>query len=224
MQNINPDLFYPFIKVLLEVNKDINLISREVKPEEVFAKHINDSVKITDFFDFSNVKTLLDIGSGGGLPGIPLAIELPHVQVTLLDSTEKKMRAAQKIADDMKLKNVTVISGRTEELGHNQTLRGNFDIVTARAVAELPVILEYALPFVKIGGYFVAYKGKNYQAELSESKKAMDTLSAKLANIYTYELPDNLGERVYIVYKKISGTPKNYPRNIGVPKKTPLKS
>ncbi|MDP4007563.1 MAG: 16S rRNA (guanine(527)-N(7))-methyltransferase RsmG [Candidatus Peregrinibacteria bacterium] len=224
MTEIDKSLFEPFMKTLLQANKDINLISREIKEEEdLFVKHIYDSVKIIDFFDFSNSVTLLDIGSGGGIPGIPLAIALPHLKITLMDSVEKKMRRAKSITEELKLNNVKILIGRTEEKGHDPNFRESFDIVTARAVAELPVLLEYALPFVKVGGYFIAYKGRNHQEELSESKTALYTLGAKLTDVFSYDLPNDLGQRVYIICKKISDTPEKYPRKIGIPKKTPLK-
>ncbi len=215
-------IFQPFIDAILKVNKDINLISRDINEEEFFKKHIVDSVKLLDFFDFSNSKTLLDIGAGGGIPGIPLAIALPDIKVTLFDSVEKKMRASQQIIDEIGIKNVKTLVGRTEEKGHQNGLRESFDIVTARAVASLPTLLEYALPFVKVGGHFIAYKGKNFKEELSNSKYAMDTLGGKLADLFKYELPDSTGERAYIVFEKIKPTPEKYPRRVGIPKKTPL--
>lgn len=205
MNEIKRELFEPFIKKLLEANKTINLISRATNPDEIFSKHIYDSLKIADFLDFSKIKNILDIGSGGGIPGIPLAIAFPEIKVTLLDSTGKKMRAAKQIATDLNLKNVTTITGRAEEKAFDPNLREKFDVVTARAVAKLPELLKYAMPFVKIGGFFVAYKGRNYEEELSQSKNAIRIFGAKLSKIHKYTLLDNLGERVYIIFENTHG-------------------
>lgn len=201
MSEIKRELFEPFIKKLLELNKSVNLISRTTNPDEIFSKHIYDSLKITDFLDFSKIKNILDIGSGGGIPGIPLAIAFPEIKVTLLDSTGKKMHAAMIIAAELKLKNVSAITGRAEEKAFDPNLREKFDVVTARAVAKLPELLKYAMPFVKTGGHFVAYKGRNYKEELADSKKSLSKLGAKLSKIFPYALLDNLGERVYIIFE-----------------------
>ncbi|MBT6069012.1 16S rRNA (guanine(527)-N(7))-methyltransferase RsmG [Candidatus Peregrinibacteria bacterium] len=219
---MNKEKFLQFIESLFEVNQKINLISRETKKEDFFNKHIFDSVKILEYLDFSNVGTLLDIGSGGGIPGIPLAIELPNATVTLLDSTEKKMKAAKEILKEIGVENVKTAVGRIEELGHDPNFRESFDVVTARAVAPLPTLLEYALPFVKVGGHFIAYKSKNYSEELAICDEALKLLGGKLIATHEYTLPADSGERVYLVFEKIKETPEKYPRRIGVPKKSPL--
>ena len=222
MPEIHKEKFQPFIDALLKMNQDINLVARGMCEEEFFAKHVYDSVKLLEFFNFSGSKTLLDIGSGGGIPGIPLAIALPDLKVTLFDATEKKMKAAKHISDTLKLQNIRILVGRTEEKAHEENNREKFDIVTARAVASLPTLLEYALPFVKIGGYFIAYKGKNYEEELANSDNALKQLGGQLIQSYEYILPGSSEKRVYLIFQKVKKTPAKYPRKIGTPKKSPL--
>lgn len=213
-----------FVETLLTVNQNINLVSRDITQDEFYTKHIFDSVKIVDFFDFSGSHTLLDIGSGGGIPGIPLGIANPHLQITLLDSVQKKMKAAKQIADSLSLANVSTLSDRFEEVARDPNYRESFDIVTARAVSALPTLLEYALPFVKVGGYFIAYKGKNYKEELADAQNALKVfgINSHDIQIHTYTLPNDAGDRAYLVFHKTSPTPNKYPRQTGMPKKKPL--
>ena len=219
--NIDRSQFESFVDVLLEKNQHVNLVARGMSQSEFFDKHVYDSVKLSEYLNLSS-GNLLDIGAGGGLPGVPLAMLYPELHVTLLDSVGKKLDAVSDIVKNLELKNVAFLNGRTEELGHDTKYRAQFDFVTARAVAPLPVIIEYALPFLKVGGLFIAYKGPQFQEEVDASTHALSELGGKIVEIFTYDLPNDTGARAYVIIEKTAPTKKIYPRRIGVPKKSPL--
>lgn len=168
-----------------------------------------------------NAQKVLDIGTGGGYPGIPLAILLPDLQFTLTDSVGKKMDMIQRIITSSQLNNVVLSPGRCEELAHT-SMRESYDVVVSRAVAKWTTLLEYALPFVKVGGYLYAYQGNAVLAEISTSAETITLLGGVYQETITYKLPSEYGERNVICIKKISHTADIYPRAVGVPKKTPL--
>ncbi len=168
-------------------------------------------------------KKLLDLGTGGGFPLLPLAICLPDTQCTGLDATEKKINAIKKIVQELGLRNVDLLTGRAEELGQDSRLREQFDIVTSRAVAPLNVLLEYCAPFVKTGGRIVLWKSLSIDEELTDSLLARAELSCHLIDQFRYTLPDGFGERQLLVFEKASALSKKYPRAVGVPKKNPLR-
>lgn len=165
---------------------------------------------------------ILDLGTGGGFPLLPLAICLPHCSFVGLDSVQKKISAVNRIMNAMNITNVSLICGRAEELGHDQAHRGQYDIVLCRAVAEINVLLEYAAPFAKVGGHVLLWKSMMIEQELQNSLLARAELTCHLKGSHTYELAGNFGKRQILIFQKTSKTSDKYPREVGLPKKTPL--
>lgn len=211
--------------VFLAENKKLNL-SAFRSPEHCWVGNVLDSIAILQAFDeqkeLRGVTSLLDIGTGGGFPLLPLALCLPHVACTGLDATQKKIDAVRRITETMALPNVTLRCGRIESFAHNRDLREHFDLVTARAVAPLAVLLEYAVPFLKTGGLCAFWKSTKIADELAGSASAQKQLSAPFMRTFQYTLPDEWGDRTIVFFKKIAETSKDYPRRTGVPKQKPL--
>jgi len=214
-------LLEKFINLFVEKNQHINL-TKINDEEEFIIKHIIDSLLIGQIIDIKPNTQIADLGTGGGLPGIPLAILNPKCRFTLIDSVQKKIKCVDEFTSNLDINNVIGLSDRLETIGQNKKYREQFDTVIARALAPLPILLELALPLVRIGGIFVAMKGPSYLEELSRSVNAMKQIKIERPTIKTYELPDGMGKRYLLVFKKANPTPKGYPRNVGVPKKQPL--
>ena len=191
-----------FSEVFLEKNKVINLISKNDE-KVLFEKHIFDSLSIEKFFEKYNVKyagmNMLDIGTGGGFPSVPIASCYPEINVVGLDSIAKKIRAIEDFKNDLKLDNLTLINDRAENL------KTKYDIVVSRAVSRLDKVVEYAMPLLKDGGYFVCYKSKQVFDEIREAKEAIFKKKAELLEVIEYKLPlkENF-ERFLVVIKKKS--------------------
>lgn len=191
-----------FSEVFLEKNKVINLISKN-DAKVLFEKHIFDSLSIEKFFEKYNVKyagmSMLDIGTGGGFPSVPIAIYYPEINVVGLDSIAKKIRAIEDFKNDLKLDNLTLINDRAENL------KTKYDIVVSRAVSRLDKVVEYAMPLLKDGGYFVCYKSKQVFDEIREAKEAIFKKKAELLEVIEYKLPlEENFERFLVVIKKKS--------------------
>ena len=201
--------FEKYLELLLEWNEKFNLTAITDK-NEVEEKHFIDSIALVKFFDVKN-KTLLDVGSGAGFPGIPLAIVEPSLHVTLLESNGKRVSFLKEAVKQLKLTNVDIIQGRVEELG----LREKYDIVTARAVKELNILLELCFYLVKVGGYFIAYKSSSVDEEISNAKKAFKALQIDEFKKYDYSLPKSKNSRVFLGILKKNKTQKKYPRIYG---------
>lgn len=184
--------------------------------------NILDSLPLLDVLADRPVTSLLDVGTGGGFPLLPAAVCLPETRCVGVDSVGKKVDAVRRIAASAGLKNVEVIAGRTEELGQNPAYREQFDVVTARAVAELPVLLEYCSPFTKPGGRVILWKSLQIEEELKASLLARAELSCHLIAQHEYELPGDWGRRQLLVFEKTAPLSDKYPREVGVPKKHPL--
>lgn len=212
-------------RVFLEENKKLNLSAFRTE-EHCWIGNVLDSVAFLQAFDerpeLAQVRSLLDIGTGGGFPLMPLALCLPEAACTGIDSTQKKIDAVRRIVDAVQIPNVRLVCGRTEELGHDTTYRESFDLVTARAVAPLAVILEYAVPFLKVGGYCAFWKSTKVADEMAGSANAQKILSCPFAGTFTYALPDPWGERTIVFFKKTAATSADYPRKTGTPKQDPL--
>ena len=201
--------FEKYLELLLEWNEKFNLTAITDK-DEIEEKHFLDSILLLEFFGIRN-KSLLDVGSGAGFPGIPLAIAEPTLKVTLLEANGKKIIFLQEVVKQLNLSNVEVIQGRSEEL----KTREHYDVVTARAVKELNILLEISFHLVKVGGHFIAYKGPNAKEELANAKGALKELGAGGTVLLEYDLPKSQNSRVFLRILKKSETPKKYPRRYG---------
>jgi len=211
--------FFIIYKELIEWNNNFNLTSITSK-EEIEAKHFLDSLTLIKAVDLENVSTLLDIGSGAGFPGIPLKIAFPHLSVTLIDSTRKKVNFMNHVIEKLALKNIRAIFCRSEDLPKD--MRETFDVVTSRAVADLRVLCEYCMPYAKLNGLFVAYKGKDIQDEFDQAGNAISILGGKHERTVRLTLPGTDMIRNLIVIKKQDRTPSSFPRRAGMAKKNPL--
>lgn len=208
----------------MEWNKKFNLTSI-TGPEEVRLKHFQDSVTLSNAYDFlSGNPSVIDIGTGAGFPGIPLKILYPNIKLTLLDSVKKKTDFLEHIIQKLGLTDISVIRDRAEDFVKEH--REQYDVAVCRALAPLNVAVELCLPFVKTGGVFIAMKGKNAEAELKDAEKALDILGGRLERTLQIELAGNNGPekhlRRLIVIKKDGPTPGKYPRKAGIPQKRPL--
>lgn len=210
-----------FTDLLLEANKTFNLTAI-TNNEEIIIKHLLDSLLITCFPEYSSALQILDIGSGAGIPAIPLAIASPSKSILSIDSTQKKIYFQHNSTQALQLTNFLARWGRAEDLGKLPELREKFSIVTARAVAAINILVELALPFVQVGSYAILYKSKEYQIELQAAEKAIATLGGVVHRIVETELPNNFGYRSFIIIKKVKPTPISYPRQAGALKKKPL--
>ncbi len=213
------------MEVFLEENRNLNLSAFRT-PELCWPGNILDSVAFLQAFeaypDLKKVGRLLDIGTGGGFPLTPLARCLPDVQCTGIDATQKKVDAAERIIAAVGIPNVSLLCGRVESLAHNAEYREQFDLVTARAVAPLAVLLEYAVPFLRVSGLCAFWKSTKIAGELAETADAQKMLSAPYIGSFQYALPDKWGERTIVFFKKTAATPNDYPRRTGMPKQQPL--
>ncbi|OEF97562.1 16S rRNA methyltransferase G [Desulfuribacillus alkaliarsenatis] len=214
--------FNNYYKLLIDWNEKINLTAI-TEPEEVFYKHFYDSLTLLiSYPTIKGSKTMIDIGSGAGFPGIPIKILLPELQITFMDSLNKRIKYLQIVANELGLKNCSFVHGRAEELGHKPEYREQFDYAVARAVARLAVLNEYCLPFVKNNGKFYSMKGPDVENEIIEAKKSLNVFNAKLKKTIALELPYQYGNRAIIEIQKIANMPKKYPRKAGTPAKSPI--
>lgn len=208
------------LSVFLDQAQRLNLVSKG-DLEHVEEKHFPDSLKVLEYADFAPKNHVLDLGTGGGLPGLVLAEARPDCHFILMDARQKKIDAVMSMAREVGLTNVEGVAGRFEELAHDSEFREQFDLITARAVAPLPVLLEYAAGFLKVKGSLWAWKGPQYREEVHEAQRAMELLQLELTEERPYTLPS--GEtRVLLRFEKRGKTPRTYPREDGRPKKSPL--
>ncbi len=209
-----------YADMLVERNRVMNLTAI-TDPQEILVKHFFDSLLLLDAVEVPESRTLIDIGTGAGFPGLPVKIARPDCRLTLLDSLQKRVTFLEDVTAAMKLADVECIHARAEDGGRNPKLREQFDFATARAVARLPVLCEYAVPFLKVGGSFCALKGYDIEEELKDSAHAIKTLGCVVAAVQKYTLPDD-SRRSIVVITKHSPTAKAYPRNPGKISKAPL--
>ncbi len=212
--------FYKYMNLLIEWNKKINLTAI-VKPEEIILKHFIDSLTINSYID--EKQKLVDVGTGAGFPGIPIKIYRPDLKVVLVDALNKRINFLNEVIEKLELRNIETVHSRIEDFGKNNKYRESFDIVTARAVANLSVLSEYLLPLANIGGKCICMKGNEISEECDNGKKAIDILGGKILNIDSFKLPDSDISRNIIVLQKTNKTPSKYPRKAGMPNKEPLK-
>lgn len=204
-------------------NSHTNLISKNDE-KLFFEKHLYDSLCLCKFFEKYQINDdikLLDVGTGGGFPSVPLSIVFPEMQIFAIDSIAKKIGFIELVQKELRLENINPICKRVEDL--NRDYKNSFNVVTSRAVASLNVLLEYTIPFVKSGGYFVAFKSKNAKEELELAQNAISVLNCEYVESISYELPlEEDFVRELLVFKKLKNTSKDYPRKSGQARKNPL--
>ena len=210
-----------YFELLVEWNEKINLTAI-TEPKEVAIKHIIDSITAYDKKIFQKGTTVIDVGTGAGFPGLPLKIFCPEIKLTLMDSLNKRIKFLQTVVEELGLKDVDCIHARAEEGARNKKYREAFDIAVSRAVARLPILCEYCLPFVKKGGYFIALKGMQYNDEAEEAVKAIKVMGGSHTEIRPVKLPELDDKRAVITITKTMPTPKAYPRKAGTPTKNPI--
>lgn len=200
-----------FYRAVIEQNRVMNLTAI-TEPQEFAIKHIIDSVSAWDEKIFQGAERFLDVGTGAGFPGIPLKIFKPQIKICLLDSLLKRVEFLKKICAELEFDNVEIYHGRAEELSRQKNFRERFDVVTARAVARLNILAEYCMPFVKVGGKFVALKGKNFAEELDAARETIKILGGGEIFIREINLPITGDSRAVIYIGKKKSTPAKYPR------------
>lgn len=211
--------FYLYMMLLLEWNEKMNLTAI-TEPKEIVVKHFMDSLTIYPYLEKG--KKIIDVGTGAGFPGVPYAILDSSASILLADSLQKRTIFLEAVKKELGLENVSILHGRAEDLGKDSNYREQFDFAVSRAVAPLPILLEYLIPFVKKDGYCICMKGSNGKAELKESKNALKVLGAEVIEEKEFLLLDtDMGRTIFKIHKEKS-TPKEYPRKAGVPTKQPL--
>lgn len=213
------DQFLTYYEMLVEKNKVMNLTAI-TDFEDVVRKHFADSLSIAAHFDMSSVKTMIDVGTGAGFPGLPIKIVYPQIETVLADSLQKRLKFLDEVIGELHLKEISTVHGRAEDLARKKEYREHFDLCASRAVARLSVLSEYCLPFVKQGGYFLSYKAGNCEQEIEEAKRAIRLLGGTIEHIDRFEL-DGM-ERCLIRIRKTGKTSPLYPRKAGTPSKKPL--
>lgn len=223
--NFDEDKYNKFItykNLLQEWNEKINLTAI-TEDEEVIKKHFIDCIKAFSENQFKEAKNLIDVGTGAGFPGLPIAIMKEDLNITLLDSLNKRVNFLNIVKNSLNLTNVTTIHSRAEDGARNKELREKFDIATSRAVANMAVLSEFCLPYVKVGGYFIALKGPAITDELNDAKNAIGTLGGKLIEVIEVSVEGTDLKHNLVVIKKVKETPKTYPRKAGSITKKPIK-
>ncbi len=213
---INEEKFFKYMKLLLKWNEKINLTA--IKNEREFiVKHFIDSLTINNYIDENS--NVIDVGTGAGFPGIPIKLFHKELFLTLLDSVNKKIIVLKDIIEQLDLKNVNCVHSRAEDFAKEN--RELFDVAVSRAVANMSTLVEYLIPFVKVGGIIICMKGPNFEEELNSSKKAIEVLGGKIEKVESFYIDEEL-ERNIIIIRKIKETPKRYPRGQAKPLKEPI--
>ena len=214
--------FIKYMRLVQEWNQKINLTTI-IEDEEFIKKHFIDSIKAFKSNELKEAKTLIDVGTGAGFPGLPIAIMNENIQVTLLDSLNKKINFLNLVVDELGLKNVKTIHSRAEDGANNKDLREKFDIAVSRAVANMAVLSEFCLPYVKVQGCFIALKGPAVEDELKDCRNALGVLGGKLKEVIKVDIEDTDLKHNIVVVNKIKECPLSYPRKAGSITKKPLK-
>ena len=209
--------FYKYMNLLISWNEKVNLTAI-VEPEEIITKHFVDSISISKFI--KEGAKIIDVGTGAGFPGIPIAIYREDIDVVLLDSLNKRVNYLDVVCKDLRLNNVRTVHGRAEDFGQNKNYREIFDVAVSRAVASLNILLEYLLPFVKIKGNCLCMKGPKVSEEINDVEKALNVLGGRIEKVEKIEF-DTM-ERYVVIVDKTGNTPEQYPRKAGVPSKKPI--
>ena len=216
------DKFIKYMRLVQEWNEKINLTAIK-EDDEFIKKHFIDCIKAFKSDEMKSAKNIIDVGTGAGFPGIPIAIMRDDVKVCLLDSLNKRINFLNTVVRELELKNVTTIHSRAEDGARKKELRENFDVATSRAVANMAVLSEYCIPYVKVNGYFIALKGPAIEEELSNAKNAIGTLGGKLKEVIELEIEDTDLKHNIVIVEKVKPCSNVYPRKAGVISKKPLK-
>ena len=216
----NIDKFSCFKDLLIEWNKKMNLTAI-TEENDIILKHFIDSLTSLKYIE--NDKKIIDVGTGAGFPGIPIAIMKENAEITLLDSLNKRLVFLDEVKKSNNLDNVKLVHGRAEDLGQDINFREKYDISISRAVANFSTLSEYLLPFVKIGGKCICMKGPDSDEEIENAKNAINKLGGRIVEIEKFNLPDSDIGRTIIIIEKIKNTPKEFPRKAGIPSREPIK-
>lgn len=222
LSKIQEQQLITYYEMLVEWNSFMNLTAI-TEFEEVFEKHFLDSISLATVYDISERHSVIDIGTGAGFPGLVLKIMFPNIEITLMDSLNKRIKFLDAVIENLGLQQVNTIHGRCEDLARKEEFREKFDICVSRAVANLSTLSEYALPFVKVGGQFISYKSEKLAEELASAENAIALLGGIVKTQKSFYLPETDIFRNLLVIDKMSKTDKRFPRKAGVPAKEPLK-
>ena len=212
--------FYKYMKLLLEWNEKINLTAI-TEENEVIIKHFIDSLTIYKYLN--EAKSIIDVGTGAGFPGIPIKILNKEIDITLMDSLNKRINFLNEVVKKLNLERISCIHSRAEELGRDKKFREKYDVAVSRAVANMSTLVEYLLPFVKVGGMCICMKGSSIDEELKEAEKAIKMIGGKIEKVEKIILPNSNYERNIVIIRKINNTNSKFPRKAGIPKKEPIK-
>ena len=213
--------FLLYYEMLVEWNGFMNLTAI-TEYDEVMKKHFIDSLSLIKAYDLNQEKKVIDIGTGAGFPGLVLKIAFPQLEITLLDSLNKRIQFLDAVIQNLSLTGVETVHGRAEDFAKPEKLRECFDLAVSRAVSNLSILSEYCLPFVKQGGYFISYKSEKIYEETEAAKNAITLLGGKIQKQVDFTLPNSDIYRNFLLIEKVSATPKKYPRKAGLPSKEPL--
>ena len=214
--------FRIYMEGVLEWNEKVNLTTI-TDPDEFVIKHFVDSIICANYPEYINAAKIIDVGTGAGFPGIPLSIISPEKEFILMDSLNKRLKIIDELCQRADIKNVVTLHARAEELAKNKAHRERYDLCVSRAVANMAVLAEYCLPFIKVGGFLMAYKGPEAENEVREAEHALSLLGGRAEEIRNGNLKEFGIDHKVVVIKKVSNTPSKYPRKPGTPTKEPLK-
>ena len=214
--------FVKYYNMLIETNRVMNLTAI-TDPVDVINKHFIDSLSIVKCISLDDNKSIIDIGTGAGFPGIPLKIAFPDLNITLLDSLNKRINFLNNVIEELDLTDIKAVHGRSEEFGRNKNYREKYDIAVSRAVANLSTLSEYCLPFVKVGGLFIPYKSGNSNEEIKEAENAIKILGGKHKENVDFCLENTDISRTLVVIEKVKNTSSKFPRKSGTPSREPIR-